>query len=64
MAVIRQLTAALLTMLAVSAVTFLATNIKTPQDVARSTLGRQAAPEQITAFVAAHHLPRPCRCGM
>jgi peptide/nickel transport system permease protein len=55
-AVIRQLTAALLTMLAVSAVTFLATNIKTPQDVARSTLGRQAAPEQITAFVAAHHL--------
>jgi peptide/nickel transport system permease protein len=63
--VLRQLAAALLTVLAVSAVTFLATNIKSPEDVARSTLGRNAAPEQITAFVAANDLaaPQPERYG-
>lgn len=57
--VLRQLATALLTVLAVSAVTFLATNIKSPQDVARSVLGRHATPEQITAFVAAHDLAAP-----
>ncbi|MGH3696944.1 MAG: ABC transporter permease [Pseudonocardiaceae bacterium] len=54
--VLRQLVAALLTVLAMSVVTFLATNIKSPQDVARGALGRHATSEQITAFVAAHDL--------
>lgn len=58
-AVLRQLVAAVLTVLAVSVVTFLATNIKSPQDVARAALGRHATPEQITAFVAAHDLAAP-----
>jgi peptide/nickel transport system permease protein len=57
--VLRQVAAALLTVLAVSAVTFLATNIKSPEDVARGALGRNATPEQITAFVAAHDLAAP-----
>jgi peptide/nickel transport system permease protein len=57
--VLRQLVAAVLTVLAVSVVTFLATNIKSPQDVARSALGRHASAEQITAFVAAHNLTAP-----
>ncbi len=56
---LRQLAVALLTVLAVSAVTFLATNIKSPEGVARSALGRHATPEQITTFVAAHDLAAP-----
>lgn len=57
--IIRRLAAALLTVLAVSVVTFLATNIKSPQDVARSALGRHATTQQITSFVAAHDLAAP-----
>ncbi len=56
---LRQLVAALLTVLAVTAVTFLATNIKSPQDVARGVLGRNATPAQTTTFVAAHDLAAP-----
>jgi peptide/nickel transport system permease protein len=56
---IQQTSLALLTLFAVSVVTFLATNIKSPQDVAHSALGRHAAPEQIEAFVQRHDLTAP-----
>ncbi|MEO7195317.1 MAG: ABC transporter permease [Pseudonocardiaceae bacterium] len=58
-AVLRQPAAALLSVFAVSVVTFLATNITSPRDVARGVLGRDATAGQITAFVAAHDLAAP-----
>lgn len=56
---LRGLASALLTVLAVSVVTFLATSIKSPEDVARASLGRRAASEQIAAFVETHDLAAP-----
>lgn len=55
----RRILAALLTLVAISAITFLATSIKSPEQVARSALGRNAPVEQVTAFVAAHDLDAP-----
>jgi len=55
----RQLAGVLITLIAVSALTFLATSFKSPDDVARASLGRRAAPEQIDAFVRTHGLDAP-----
>jgi peptide/nickel transport system permease protein len=55
----RQLGAALLTLLVISIVTFAATNIKSPTDVARNALGRETSEAQLQAYVKEHGLDRP-----
>lgn len=57
--VVRQLGAALLTLLVISVVTFAATNIKDPVDVARNALGREATEEQLQAYVKQEGLDEP-----
>jgi peptide/nickel transport system permease protein len=56
MAVLRRLGAAVATLLAISIVSFLAVNIRTPHDIAENVLGREAAPAQINAFIHEHDL--------
>ena len=55
----RQLGAALLTLLVISIVTFAATNIKSPTDVARNALGRETSNAQLQAYVREHGLDKP-----
>jgi peptide/nickel transport system permease protein len=57
--VARQLGAALLTLLVISIVTFAATNVKSPIDVARNALGRETSEAQLQAYVREHGLDRP-----
>lgn len=57
--VARQLGAALLTLLVISLVTFAATNIKSPTDVARNALGRETSESQLQAYVKQHGLDKP-----
>jgi peptide/nickel transport system permease protein len=61
----RQLAAVLVTLFAVSALSFLATSFQSPDDIARAAIGRRAAPAQIDAFIRAHDLdaPLPQRYG-
>lgn len=49
----------LLTLALISAVTFLLMNVKAPEDIARSVLGREVSAPQIAEFVARHELDRP-----
>src|SRR6266545_3437538 len=58
-AVLRQLGVALLTLLVISIVTFAATNYKSPEDVARQALGREAAKVQLDAYLKEHGLDKP-----
>jgi peptide/nickel transport system permease protein len=58
-AVARQLGAALLTLFVISIVTFAATSIKDPVEVARGALGREATDEQLQAYVAENDLDEP-----
>jgi peptide/nickel transport system permease protein len=55
----RQLGIALLTLLVISIVTFAATNYKSPEEVARQALGREAADVQLDAYLEEHGLDRP-----
>src|SRR5919199_1929583 len=57
--VARQLGTALLTLLVISIVTFAATNIKSPTDVARNALGRETSEAQLQAYVREHGLDKP-----
>jgi peptide/nickel transport system permease protein len=57
--VLRQLGVALLTLLVISIVTFAATNYKSPEDIARQALGREAAKVQLDAYLEEHGLDRP-----
>ena len=57
--VLRQLGVALLTLLVISIVTFAATNYKSPEDIARQALGREAAKVQLDAYLKEHGLDRP-----
>lgn len=57
--VTRQLGAALLTLFVISIVTFAATNIKDPVEVARGALGREATEEQLQAYVEQNSLDDP-----
>jgi peptide/nickel transport system permease protein len=47
------------TLLVVSIVTFLLMNIKKPEDIARSVLGREISHEQIASFIERNQLDRP-----
>jgi peptide/nickel transport system permease protein len=56
--VARQLGTALITLLVISIVTFAATNIKSPTDVARNALGRETSEAQLQAYVREHGLDK------
>ena len=55
----RQVGGALATLVAISVVTFAATNLKSPEDVARSALGRYVTEEQLAAYAAKRGLDDP-----
>ena len=55
----KQVGSALLTLLVISIVTFAATNVKSPEDVARNALGRETTEEQLQAYLKEHGLDRP-----
>ena len=57
--VVRQLGVALLTLFVISLVTFAATNYKSPEEVARAALGREAAKVQLDAYLEEHGLDKP-----
>jgi peptide/nickel transport system permease protein len=58
-AVARQVVAAMVTLLVISLVTFAATNYKSPEEVARAALGREAAKVQLDAYLEEHGLDEP-----
>lgn len=53
-----RLGANIVTLVVVSVVTFTLMNIKKPDDIARSVLGREASPDQISVFVESNKLNR------
>ncbi|MDQ4018540.1 MAG: ABC transporter permease [Actinomycetota bacterium] len=55
----KQVGAALLTLLVISIVTFAATNVKAPEEVARNALGRETTEEQLQAYLEERGLDRP-----
>jgi peptide/nickel transport system permease protein len=55
----RTLGGAALTLLVISLITFAAMNYKSPEDIARSALGRETSQEQIDAYVEANNLDDP-----
>lgn len=57
--VARQVAVALLTLFVISLVTFAATNYKSPEEVARAALGREAAKVQLDAYLKEHGLDEP-----
>lgn len=57
--VLRQFGSALLTLLVISIVTFAATNVKSPTEVARNALGRETSEAQLQAYVQEHGLDEP-----
>jgi peptide/nickel transport system permease protein len=57
--VTRQLGIAFLTLFVISLVTFAATNYKSPEEVARAALGREAAKVQLDAYLKEHGLDKP-----
>jgi peptide/nickel transport system permease protein len=58
-AIAKQVASALLTLLVISIVTFAATNVKSPEDVARNALGRETTDEQLQAYLEERGLDRP-----
>jgi peptide/nickel transport system permease protein len=63
--VLRRILAVLLTLWLISMITFAATSLRSPSDVARAALGRDVAPAQIQAFVHEYRLDGslPARYG-
>jgi peptide/nickel transport system permease protein len=58
-AIARKFGFALVTLLALSLITFAATNLKSPTDVARAALGREVSPAAAKLYVREHGLDRP-----
>jgi peptide/nickel transport system permease protein len=58
-ALARQIGGALATLAAISVITFAATNLKSPEDVARGALGRYVTEEQLAAYVEQRGLDDP-----
>jgi peptide/nickel transport system permease protein len=56
---VRHVGKALVTLLILSALTFVAMNMRSPADVARQKLGRDATAEQLSVFVDRYELDRP-----
>ncbi len=59
MTAVRRLAYALVTLVVISTVTFVAGNYRDPVDVARSALPREATPQQLQAYVDEHGLADP-----
>jgi peptide/nickel transport system permease protein len=57
--IVRQLLAALLTLVVVSFVTFIVFNLRSPRAIAIEILGTHVTPQQITAFIQLHRLNTP-----
>lgn len=57
--VVRTIGVALLTLIVISIVTFAATSMRSPEDVARNALGREATPEALVAYAETRGLYRP-----
>jgi peptide/nickel transport system permease protein len=55
----KQVASAALTLLVISIVTFAATNVKSPEDVARNALGREATEAQLQSYLKERHLDDP-----
>jgi peptide/nickel transport system permease protein len=55
----KQVGSALLTLLVISIVTFAATNVKSPKDVARNALGRETTEAQLQTYLQEHNLDDP-----
>ena len=55
----KQVASALLTLFVISIVTFAATNVKSPEEVARNALGRETTEEQLQAYLQDRGLDRP-----
>src|ERR687893_302528 len=55
----KQVGSALLTLLVISIVTFAATNVKSPEEVARNALGRETTEDQLQAYLKERGLDRP-----
>jgi peptide/nickel transport system permease protein len=55
----KQVASALLTLLVISVVTFAATNVKSPEDIARNALGRETTEEQLQAYLQERNLDDP-----
>jgi peptide/nickel transport system permease protein len=58
-AIAKQVGSALLTLLVISIVTFAATNVKSPEEVARNALGRETTEAQLQAYLEERGLDRP-----
>src|ERR1700753_547110 len=56
---IRHLVGALVTLLVISLITFFGTSLKSPEELAKASLGRYINPAQAQAFIATNHLNRP-----
>jgi peptide/nickel transport system permease protein len=55
----RQIGGAIITLAAISIITFAATNLKSPTEIARSALGRYVTDEQLQAYVEERGLDKP-----
>jgi peptide/nickel transport system permease protein len=55
----KQVGAALLTLFVISIVTFAATNVKSPEEIARNALGRETTEAQLQAYLKDRGLDRP-----
>ena len=56
---IRHVFAGLVTLLVISVITFFGTSLKSPEDLAKASLGRYITPAQTQAFIETNHLDRP-----
>lgn len=50
---------AVATLLVISLITFFGTSLKSPEELAKASLGRYISPAQAQAFIATNHLDRP-----
>lgn len=57
--VVRRIGAVLVTMFVISLITFFGTSLKTPEELAKTSLGRYITPAQTQAFIESNHLDRP-----
>ena len=55
----RHLVSALVTLFVISLITFFATSLKSPEQLAKASLGRYITPAQSLAFIKEYHLNRP-----
>jgi peptide/nickel transport system permease protein len=57
--VVRHVVAGLVTLFVISLITFFGTSLKSPEELAKASLGRYITPAQAQAFIETNHLDRP-----